>query len=246
MRRRVAQLNYAIAYPSNTVSVSPTAEPITVQFGDFSCAVSVEQLVATPGTDFESADDARAVLEPYLDAWAASTELFDRCPMTFSSTNEVYEQLDTGNRDIAYADVAAGTAIAWTATAHVQHGQIPRPRPGVSIEGPLAAQLRRRWQRMEQGGEPVPAASYYVATAVKQYYKPEDLNVSGNVIGELQRLASVADPDVGRKADGHPGPLTSDDLAWMRAACRALVQRVLEVEAGADFSQTITRTDVLP
>jgi hypothetical protein len=64
----VTQLNYTIAYPSETVSVSPAAAPITVEFGDFSCVVSVEQLVATPGADFENVDDARAVLEPYLEA----------------------------------------------------------------------------------------------------------------------------------------------------------------------------------
>jgi hypothetical protein len=164
--------------------------------------------------------------------------------MTFTRTSHTYEQLDSNGRDIAFADVAAGTTVTWTAAAHVQHGQIPRPRPGVNIEGPLAAQLRRRWQRMEQGGEPIPAASYYIATAVRRYYKPAQLNVADNVLSELQRLASVADPDVGRKPDGHPGSLLPDELSWMRAACRVLVQRVLDVEAGTDISQTITRADI--
>lgn len=124
MRRRIAQLNYTINHSSETVSVSPTAEPFTVQFGDFSCEVTAQQLVARPSSDYEDVSEARVLLEPFLEAWSASTELFNYCPMTFSITGQVYEHLDTEDKDIAYADVATGTAVVWTAT--------PEPPPPTS------------------------------------------------------------------------------------------------------------------
>ena len=88
MHRRIARLNYAIEYPSETVSVSPAAEPVDVQLGEFSCRVTAEQLVATPAGDFETVQDARILLEPHLEAWSASTELFDRCPMNLRTWTE--------------------------------------------------------------------------------------------------------------------------------------------------------------
>jgi hypothetical protein len=49
----------------------------------------------------------------------------------------------------------------------------------------------------------------------------------------------------GRKADGHPGTLTGDQLDWIKySACPAIIRRVLEYEAGADISHRITRIDL--
>lgn len=222
------------------------ADPLRVQFGEFSCIATVQQLVATPAIDLENVEDARAILEPYLQAWSATSEVLDRCPMIFRFTGAIYEQINVGDGDSVPTDVGGVLTTSCSGTVHVQHGQIPKPWPGMSTEGPLAAQLRQRWRDMEQGREPVPAASYYIASAVKQYYKPqEELNISRNVIDKLQRLASVADPVHGRKVNGHPGVLTHEDLVWMSTACHVIVQRVLEHEAGADTSRRITGDNLL-
>jgi hypothetical protein len=244
--QKVAQLNYAIDFPSEAASVSHNAEPITVQFGDFSCEVTADQVAARPSASFDDVTTARQVLEPFLEAWSATTELFDYCPMAFRFTGHVYEHTDDEDPNVAHADVAAATVVTFNATAHVEHGQIPQPRLGVNSEGPLAAQLRWRWRRMERGGEPIPAASYYIVRAVKRYHSPQDLNISRKVLDDLQKLSAFDHPTEARKVGGHDGLLTNDDLAWMRTACRAIVQRVLEHEAGADTPRFITRDKLLP
>lgn len=245
MPRRLVQLNYEVVYLNTAVSVNTDAELLMVQFGDFSCVVTPHELVATPASDYDDVAPARVLLEPYLEAWAAHSELFDYFPMTFRFSGQRYEQLPSTD-GVVYGEAAAAIGIAFNATGHVQRNRLPEPRPDISIEGVVAAQLRRRWRGMEQGSEPVPAASYYIVTAVKRYFTSLELNISSKVIDELGRLSSIADPEHGRKADGHPGTLTADELMWMRTACRAIVQRVLEHEAGADTSRKITRDSLLP
>ena len=61
---------------------------------------------------------------------------------------------------------------------------------------------------------------------------------------KLGRLASTEDPQLGRKAGGHPGPLTSEDVIWIKAACHQLIKRVMQYEAGIQHLPQITMADV--
>jgi hypothetical protein len=117
------------------------------------------ELVATPGGIYEEPTDARQLLEPYLEAWAAGSELFDSLPISFQFTSHRSE-LEPGLDGVGYVDAAAITGAAINATAHAEYGQLPQPRPGVATAGVIAEQLRRRWRGMEEGREPVPATSY--------------------------------------------------------------------------------------
>jgi hypothetical protein len=53
-------------------------------------------------------------------------------------------------------------------------------------------------------------------------------------------------PIRGRKASERVGVITDEEVHWIRYACPAIIRRVLEYEAGADISHTITNSDLPP
>src|SRR4051794_24617222 len=119
MQRHLAQLNYEIRYLRDDLSVLPDAPPATVQFGDFSCVVTADELVATPSGDYQGVDQARILLEPYLEAWAAKSELFDSFPISFRFQGQRYDYPPRED-GVVYGEARAVFGITVTAKGHVQ------------------------------------------------------------------------------------------------------------------------------
>jgi hypothetical protein len=196
--------------------------------------------------------DAHSALQPALDAWSATSELIDMCPIDFQPSGQVYEQL--GPVDPASANAYAGAAhdtLAVLDAAAVARNMLPEPHAGIRHEGPVSAQLRRRWRNVAQGAESPVAVGYFVLTTLElsfggRKHAGQLLNISANVLDRLGRISSTYDPVHGRKANKRVGVITEEEVHWIKYACPLIIRRVLEYEAGADISPTITKADLPP
>jgi hypothetical protein len=216
VNRRVKQLHYDVIYLSGTCQIAESAEPLQVLLNGFDCTLTHDKLRAQPRDDYEDAADAISALQPALDAWSAMTELVDRCPLAFELAGFHDEPVPPPDGQVIYPEsiVSIDTATAEEKFV-VTRDRFPAPRDDIQTEGPVAAQLRRRWRNVELGIESRVAVGYYVFTSIKRRFGDErkaakELEISANILTTLRRVCSIADPLHGRKADGSPGTITSE------------------------------------
>jgi len=104
---------------------------------------------------------------------------------------------------------------------------------------------------MKRGEELVTGGAYYILTSLEDRFVDKrniaaELNTTVGLLERLGVLASTEDPTYGRKAGGRPGPLSQEDLLWLRAACRCLIARLLRHEAGVAMPELLTADNVGP
>lgn len=241
VRSKVASLVYTVTWLDDRRRVSDDAPVIEASIRGFACRLAGGTLTAVPGDEYADPDSARDALEPGLRAWEAHSEIVDGLPFRFrlsgSSTETVDEHGNPGpNRMSVMADFACGVD-----TMSVVRDSFPGPNTAISVEGPVTASLRSRWRSMEAGSEPLASCAYWLLTRIQREFGPgrreaaRSLQVDPKVLDRVGELASVSDPDHGRKV--HPDqakdrPLTGKETGWLQAAAKLLICRVLEHEAG--------------
>ncbi|MGH3837639.1 MAG: hypothetical protein ACRDSF_18350 [Pseudonocardiaceae bacterium] len=251
MEYRVAQLNYTVVWLDDARRVRDNAPPVSVKLAGFDCHLHGAELVARPEDDYGDEYAARAALEPVLQGWEANSEVMNDLPFRFEfsgSRLELAAPQSVGTQ--AFAEVALAIAAALDATAHILHGEFPKPDPTIAIEGPVTAQLRSRWRQMRQGREPLTSFAYWAFTKIRSEFDSGSakagsiLNISGPVLRKLSELSTVPDPKLGRKAEAQGRKLTDRELAWLKAVLPALIRRVMERENGFVNAQQITMADL--
>jgi len=246
----VAALYYGVTYLDTTQIVSANAPTETASVASFECTVTRERLTAKPVIDYPDEDSARAALEPTLHAWEATTELIDGYPVRFDFEQSQMEVVDPSEGNtVAMAGVAMVAVATLEATATLERGRFPMPKDEIKSVGEMTTLLRTRWRNVAQGRELVTGSAYFVLTTLEDKFGGRNgvastLCISRNILDKLGRLASTEDPQLGRKASGGPGPLISEDVIWIKAACHQLIKRVMLYEAGIQHLPQITMADV--
>jgi hypothetical protein len=214
---------------------------IQVPIHGFDCRLEGGTLTAVPGDDYADPDSARDALEPGLRAWEARSEIVDSLPFRFrhygSSTENVDEHGNLGPTQVTVTvEIASGVDAL-----SVVRGSFPAPDTAISAEGPVTASLRSRWRSMEAGNEPLASFAYWHLTRIMREFgasrkgAAKVLQVDEKVLSEVGRLTSVSDPEHGRKVGPDQAKdhvLTGSETAWLQAAARLLIRRVMEHEAG--------------
>jgi hypothetical protein len=71
------------------------------------------------------------------------------------------------------------------------------------------------------------------------------LNIAGTVLRKFSELSTLSDdPVTGRKVSAGARPLTDAETAWLQAAVRMLLKRVMECEAGVTGLPQITMANL--
>lgn len=217
----------------------------------FDCELVGGKLRAVPREDYPDADSARAVLEPGLRGWEASSELIDGLPVRWQFSGSMIQAVDSAGSTFAMAEVA--DSVGLVDEASVLRDAYPLPDPAIGIEGPVTALLRPRWRAMQQGREPLPSCAYFVASTVRSSFGGTRQAVAAwlgkakGVLVAIEERSSREHPGLGRKADPtNPRVLTSADIDWLRAVLPVLIRRVMEHEAGVPHLPQITMADLPP
>jgi hypothetical protein len=261
VRSRVTSLTYTVTWLDDRRRVSDEAPAIQVATRGFDCRLAGGILTAVPGDEYADPDSAKDALEPGLRAWEAHSEIVEDLPFRFSFLGSNTESVDEhGNPGQGRVVVTAD--VGWAVEAEtVVRDSFPGPDAAISVEGLVATSLRSRWRSMEAGHEPLTACAYWLLTRIEREFGPgreasrndrreavsRKLQVDPKVLHEMGNLTSVSDPDNGRKVAADQAKdhvLTGSEVAWLQAAGKLLIRRVLEHEAGVVNLSLLTMNDL--
>jgi hypothetical protein len=189
-------------------------------------------------THFQTAEAARAVIEPILRAWEVDADLrWNRGELRLK-----FDRADIIDRSPVLPAVVHGRAYLVTAGAmvsalgtvsvHVERARYPEP-PGTFRLNPDAESILLRYHGYLDGREPLPSMAYFCLTVVEAKtggresaataYRMEKAVLSR--MGELTSLRG--DRLTARKATGVQ-PLTGQEGAWLEAAVKMLIWRLAD------------------
>ena len=249
--QRVKSLTYTVSQTDPARTISPQAPPVKVELDRFTCRLEGARLTVIPSDDYDDEASAIAVLAPLLRGWEAKTDLVDGYPLRFDFLTAQLEEVDPPpDEQIGHASTAVVAIQVMEVTVCRERLEYPLPDPAIRFEGHLTELLRPRWRQVLRGKDSLTTVAYVIVTTLEEHCggsakAAKTLNISSKVLTELRRLASVPDPQHGRKASKQTGTLTIEHIRWIREACAVILRRLLEYEAGADLSHKITKADFL-
>lgn len=224
--------------------------PITFSTPDFDGHLQDGVLTLSLQSHYESVEDARATVDPYLAAWEVKTVLAsDRPEVSFE-----YVDADIIDRDpppprqpgepiVAQVKMAVELNMAASGSVEVRKSSYPSP-PQDFVLDPETETLWHRYSGYVAGREPLQGMAYFCYSLVAR--DRERLGVSTNVIRKLRVLSSwTGDRLTARKVNYRP--IEPEEEAWLIAAVKALIVRSGEVAASAEANRaTLTLGDLPP
>lgn len=188
---------------------------------------------------FATAVEARAVVEPCLQAWEIDVGLtYGRREMTLAFTQSHLvdrDPLPPGSTIGGAGTIMCGASVS--ATGQV----IKKAYPAVPTNfraTPDVVTLWNRFEGFESGREPLATMAYFCFTLLKNCYGCVDaaskaLSVDKTVLKKVSELSTNrGDPSTARKMTPQLTPFTATEAHWLNAAIRALIRRVGEIAAG--------------
>lgn len=193
---------------------------------------------------FPTEAEARAAVEPLLEAW------------------EIDVALTHGQREIEFAFKRShlvdrdpppppppGAVVITGVVASIQTGarmsameQVTRktyPAAPSNFEAvPDVVTLWNRFEGFKNGREPLAAMAYFCFSLLKNSYGGTDaaskaLAVDKDVLRKVSELSTNrGGPSTARKVTRQMAPITAPEAWWLDAAIRALIRRVGEIAAG--------------
>lgn len=232
----VAFLHYNLR-PGEQVTYN---SPAPVEFETESARIRLAdgKLVCEMKQHFETAEEARADVEPVLHAWEADSDLrWSRGEFRLEFANA-----EIVDRSPAEPGVVRGNAhlllglnviaAAGTVSIHATRGRYPEP-PGPFRLTPDAQSILVRYQGYLDGREPLLAMAYFCLTVVEantggRSSAAKSYRIEEPVLRKIGELTSRrGDRTSARKASvGAALPLEGSEGAWLEAAIKALVWRL--------------------
>jgi len=238
----VASLVYRFA-STNDLDRFTMAVPLDATIDGFDVHLADGLLTATPHDHFASADDAREILEPQLRDWEAQA----RVQEVWHSIRFVFENAQVIDRSLGPSvgvspTAAHGRLAAFEAAVMRDNPTYPPPATGFRTD-PVLDAILGRLEDLDQRRTTLTDAAYWVLTKVENEFgrgaakggarkqAASVLGIDEAILGNLGRLASQNDPEIGRKAKGAVTPFTGNERAWMRAAIVLIARRIGERNA---------------
>ena len=214
---------------------------------------------------FATADEARAVVGPFLDRWEMSAALTGR-PDDFLFSYETAKVID---RDGPVMVAEGGSyLIAGAGTVSLlEHLAYPAPPVGLARDNRVDLMFMRYCRYFEKRTTPGDAANFCLTMVEDAVGGPprgrraraaEHYMIHQDVFNMLGTLAATKGGREARKAEGvwrhsNHGTLENrfepEDVAWLEAAMKTIIHRVAEVAADPDPKAKrtqITMTDLPP
>jgi len=251
----VVSLTY-LATPSESVSFDQ-APPIEGTIEDIRYILRDGKLHIEPTDHFTTVDEARANVDPILEAWEIDIALRFRSPeLSFR-----YETAKVIDRDppppesrqaVLVASLGELTLAGSAATLLVSRANYPTP-PQTFRTNPDVETLWMRYQGYRHSREPLPSMAYFCLTmlesiAVSRENAATAFKISPRVLRKMGQLTSErGGPFSARKygAIKSGSPLSASEVQWLEEAVKVIIRRVGEAHA-IDALPTITLNDLPP
>jgi hypothetical protein len=214
------------------------APPLEFEVKDFRGCLTDNELRIEIKGHIADVESAKAVVEPFLDAWELDAALAVQ-RREFRFVFERPEVIDrspiAGIHGVMVASMPS-VQVFGRGTVQVERVEYPPPPPAFAVNA-MVRQLWDRYEAMLDGREPVPSAGYYCYTALETLvpretakadratWPAEHLNVALPVLDMLQYLTNRGDGDA-RKFSPSPNELTHRQLKWVRTALQLLIRRL--------------------
>jgi hypothetical protein len=223
---------------------APPPQEFEIDFGRF--RLMDGELKIWPRERFGSSGEARAAVQPFLDAWEATADLdrgvgelrFRFKSASLSSTGEGY-----------YSNILTGKFRTLSAKPDVivREDYPPHLPYPFNAESEIVRDLLARYRQHARGQEPEQSMANAVLTRVLQTGKHDEgemreqaasrYRIAKGVLSKLSELVSgkYGTPETVRKFDKQdpPTPMSQAQAAWLKAVIPAIVRQVAAVEAGA-------------
>jgi hypothetical protein len=214
--------------------------------GAFTYALDQGHLRAEPSREFLDTAEAKLAIEPFLRDWEQIAFLAEpEHRIRFECERAEVEEVNPApGFTFAFAEEAVGVGSAHAVASITRNnGQYPTPDPQF-VRTRVTDNLSERLRRARDRETELTSAAYYVLSTLEhEFGGPSELRgvvvttlaVDRAVLDTLGDLSSRADEDAGRKGKGQGparAPLTSSELAWIRAAMIRMIRRVGEHASG--------------
>jgi hypothetical protein len=224
-------------------------EPLEHKWNSFFFKLENGIMTVTPKDHFSTKEEARAAVEPYLDAWEFEHALRNgRRNVTFKYTDAKIIDLKppapgdtlfvyTGNI-VLVSEVHADVIALWN--------KYPDPPTVFTSVPPDAESLWNRFERYLNNREPLHGMAYFFVTVLeaasaerpprqskKRLEASKKYRIEYEVIDTLGESSSTrGDTNTGRKFGSTP--LRAIEEVWMEAVVRAIIRRVAERRLTSD------------
>jgi len=253
-RPRVASLTYRLEAADPLIDFTATAFPSEVRLGGFSCRFEGERLIAAPTEHYSDPEDAADALEGELQMWASYSEIVSGVRLAFERETVRVLDLDEpeDERDQSgYSTVRSALRVRYNVMNSPE--VFPEAPPFRFVETEAITRLRRVLRGQRSGEYPLLGAAEDIRTDLKVRYGGGNsdvaancLNVSHGVLRELGRLCASNDPVHRRTLKSTPraGPLSDEEVGWVRRLLPELVERAARIEASAPPAPYLTKDSV--
>jgi hypothetical protein len=246
--RRVESLTYLFETDD---SVSFDAEPVEHETDAFSLRLEDGELTVDLQEHFDSVDEARRRVDPFLEAWEVSHGIqFRRREMSFSYEDAEVIREDTGSDEITVELEPLELGVSENIAFRVERSEYPDP-PDKFRLSPDARTLWNRYENYEEGREPLFAMGYACLEFLEgraggREEAGERYNIEFDILDDLGRLTTKrGSPEVARKPSATEGEATTREKEWIETAIRKIVRQVGISDAGHDPEQ-LTKGDLPP
>jgi hypothetical protein len=138
-----------------------------------------------------------------------------------------------------------------TAEVSLKPASYPKVPSGLEVDADVAS-MKLRFERHQEGGEPLPSMAYFCLTVLEfgaggrrkaaKYY-----NISKDILSDIAKLSSARGGTEARKVGGSEieNELTAAERRWLINAVKCLIHRAAEIayDPNQEYPR-ITMTDV--
>jgi hypothetical protein len=235
----VVRLFYSITHRADTSFADPPA--VSADTPSFEARLEDGILTVTMLAHFSEIADARALLDPYLEAWHLQEELLGgRTGIRFVYKDAEVVDRDPpppGTRNVILAELTSVGVAGASATLHVVKRTYPLPPDHFALD-PDVESMWFRFVGHKEGREPLPGMAYFCltvlrATAGGERQAAAAYEIDRDVLRKIGELSSTrGDLTVARKAERIGSPLSEREKTWLDSAVRLLIARAAEIAGG--------------
>ena len=245
----VVALHYAVVIGAD--SDFEKAPPL--QHTELAFQVEVTSAGATFATrqHFASVEDARAVVQPFVDAWNTLSDV-EKGTGVFRLEYRNAEVIDRSPQPgMAHVQgIAIGTSAAIGVAARVSYASFPKPPVGFATSSEVAA-MHWQYRGYKRGQIPLTSMAYFVLTILEDGRgRPgaaRRWNVHPLVLSKIGDLTANKGGAFARKARGLHAELSAAEQSWLEQAIRVLIRRAGEIAADPTATRPqITMADLPP
>jgi hypothetical protein len=208
----------------------------------FIVRIERDQATITMKDHYDTAESARAAVEPFLRAWELSCALYsatDKFEFSFQKSATIDRVPSPGILDAAIG-VYVITGQDISTTCNVSRSRYPEPPIGLACDAYVDFMLHR-YRMYREGRTTLADVSNYCLTVLElaaaeagaehdaRKVTAQRFGFALNVLGTLGRLSSTKGGIEARKGKASRVEFTAEERVWLEAALQRIIRRAAEV-----------------